>query len=182
MAQQPPQPPPPPPPQAYGPPAGSPRPPGSTAPGVLLIILGVIYALIGAMVTIGGGQLAGTFGGIGSAVIIVGLLVIAYGVVEIIAGVKVIGGRNGWRIGGIVLTSIGALLALVGVIQGLVGQEEVTGFDPNTFEPITSGGGPNIGALVTGLLFLAANVVTLILLARLRPAQAAAPGLPAPPA
>ena len=179
MAQQPP--PPPPPGQAYGPPSGGVRPSGATAPGVLLIILGVIYALIGALVMVGGGQIAGTFAGIGGVVIIVGLLVAAYGVVEIIAGVKVMGGSNGWRVGGIVLTSIGAVLALIGTIQAFAGEEEVTGFDPNTFEPITTGGGVNAGALVMGVLFLAANVVTLILLARLRPAQAPAPVVPAPP-
>ena len=159
-------PPPPPPPPSYGRPAGA-RPGAVTASAVLLIVLGALYALFGVLIVAGGGALTDLFGGIGGVIIVLGLVVAAFGVVDIIAGIKVLGLSSGWRIGGIVLSAIGALFALIGTISSFSGGGgEFQGFDPETFEPITTGGGANVGGIIFGLLFLAGNVVALVLLAR----------------
>jgi amino acid transporter len=161
MAQQPP----PPPPPAYGRP-GSGRPGAVTAAAVMLIILGALYALLGVLVVVAGGALADVFGAGGAVAIVIGLVVVAFGVLDIISGVKVLALSSGWRIGGIVLTAIGGLFALIGTISSFSGTEEFQGFDPETFQPITESTGPAIGSIIFGLLFVAANLTTLILLAR----------------
>jgi hypothetical protein len=166
MAQQPPVPPPPPPGTPYaGPPAGA-RPGSVTGAAVMLIILGVLYALIGVLFVVGGGAASDLLGGgVAGAAIAIGVVVIAYGALDIISGVKVLGLSPGWRIGGIVLTAIGALLALLGTIGAFSGAEELE-IDPNTLELTTVSTGPNAGGIIFGLLFLAANVTAMILLIR----------------
>ncbi|HEV3474113.1 MAG TPA: hypothetical protein VG602_01950 [Actinomycetota bacterium] len=160
MAQQPP----PPPPPAYGRPAGA-RPAPVTTSAVLLIVLGSLYALFGVLIVVGGGALADFIGGFAGVAIALGLVVVAFGVLDIVAGVKVLGLSSGWRIGGIVLSAIGALFALIGTIGSFSGQETAT-LDPETFQVVTESAGPNIGGIIFGLLFLAANVIALVLLAR----------------
>jgi amino acid transporter len=162
MTQQPP--PPPPPPPAYGRPASG-RPGGVTASAVLLIVLGSLYAFFGVLIVAGGGALTDLFGGIGGVIIVLGLVVAAFGVLDIIAGVKVLGLSSGWRIGGIILTSIGGLFALIGTIGSFSSQAEPT-FDQETLQVVTESAGPNVSGILFGLLFLAANIVALVLLAR----------------
>ena len=166
MAQQPPVPPPPPPGTPYaGPPAGA-RPGSVTGAAVVLIILGVLYALIGVLVVVGGGAASDLFGGgVAGAAIAIGVVIIAYGVLDIISGIKVLGLSPGWRIGGIVLTAIGALLALLGTIGAFAGSDELQ-IDPNTLEFTTVSTGPSAGGIIFGLLFLAGNVIAMILLIR----------------
>jgi hypothetical protein len=159
----------------YGvPPARAARPGGVTAAGVLLIILGAFAALGGIIFAFGGaflasadfgeqfgGQFGDIFGAAAGILIVVGIMVIAYAVFKIIAGAKVLGLRNGWRITGIVLCA----LAIVGWIFSLISAfQGGNTIDPNTFE-VTSAG-PNIGSIVLAVVFLAANLTTLILLAR----------------
>ena len=168
MAQQPPATPPPPPPAGYGPPAGpgpGARPPGVTPAAVFLIITGVLWGLFGIIMTIGGGALAGSFGGAGGAVIVIGLLFVALGVFDVIGGIKVLALRAGWRIAGIVLTAVGTLISVLFLIGSFQGEEEFQ-IDPNTFEFTTVSSGPNVGGLIFALLFLAMNVITLIMLVR----------------
>jgi hypothetical protein len=159
---------PPPPPSAYPPPAyqpGSPatsRPGGVTAAAVLLIILGALTAIGGIFVMVGGGALAGTFGGLGGVIIVVGVLALAFAVFEIISGIKILGLNPGWRIAGIVLAAIGAVFSLISLIGSFSSGEAQ--FDPDTFE--FSSGGPNIGGIIFNLIFLAAYVVVIVLLAR----------------
>jgi hypothetical protein len=185
MAQQPPggYPPPPSMPQQ---PAGYPSQPGGyptgrrpgsvTAAGVLLIILGAFAGLGGIFAIIGGvagGQVLSDFGGqfsdfagVTAAIgIVVGLLVITYAVFKIMAGVKVFALRNGWRIAGIVLSSIAALGWVIVLIGSFAGGE-TTSINPTTFEIETVSAGPDLGGIIFALLFLGANVVTLLLLAR----------------
>jgi hypothetical protein len=170
-----------PPPGAYGQPAeyGGYRParPGSvTAAGVLLIILGAFAGLGGIFAIIGGvagGQILSDFGGqfadfAGATAVIgivIGLLVITYAVFKIISGVKVFALRNGWRIAGIVLCAIAALGWVIVLIGSFSGRETAS-IDPTTFEITTASAGPDIGGIIFSLLFLGANAVTLILLAR----------------
>jgi hypothetical protein len=168
MSQQPPgsypPPGPPPPPSAYPPPTGyqtaGTRPGGVTTAAVLLIILGALTAIGGLFVMIGGGALAGTFGGLGGVVIVVGVLVLAYAVFEIIAGIKVLGLSSGWRIAGIILAAIGAVFSVISLIGSFSGQNQL---DPDTFE-ITSG--PNVGGIIFNLIFLTMYVLVVVLLAR----------------
>jgi hypothetical protein len=175
MAQQPPAPPPPPPPgpPPPGQPPGGPvyggapaygaRPGGVTAGAIVLIILGALYAIFGLIAMIGGGAVAGQFSGAaGGVIIVVGLIVVAFGVLDIISGARILGLSSGWRIAGIVLASIGALFALLGTIGGFTGGGQE--IDPQTFEVVSTG--PSIGAIIFGLLFLAANVFVIVQLAR----------------
>jgi hypothetical protein len=175
MAQQPPAPPPPPPPgpPPPGQPSGGPvyggapaygaRPGGVTAGAIVLIILGALYAIFGLIAMIGGGAVAGQLSGAaGGVIIVVGLIVVAFGVLDIISGAKILGLSSGWRIAGIVLASIGALFALLGTIGGFTGGGQE--LDPQTFEVVSTG--PSIGAIIFGLLFLAANVFVIVQLAR----------------
>jgi hypothetical protein len=128
----------------------------------MLIVLGGLTALGGILIMIGGGALAGTFGGLGGIVIVAGLVALAYAVMEIISGAKILGLSPGWRIAGIVLSAVGAVFSLISLINNFsAGEPE---FDPNTFE--FSSGGPNIGGIIFNLLFLAAYVVVIWLLAR----------------
>ncbi|MGH2724539.1 MAG: hypothetical protein ACRDI0_09815 [Actinomycetota bacterium] len=160
MAQPPAQPPAAPPPPPPGAPAS--RPGMLTAAGIVLIVLGVIYAIFGIIVMIGGGAAVDLLGGsLGGAVIVVGLLVLAFGVLDVIAGIKAMGLSSGWRIAGIVLASIGALFAVLGVISSFSAE---TQFDFETGQFGT--GGLSVSALITGLVFLAANVFVIVGLAR----------------
>jgi hypothetical protein len=128
----------------------------------MLIVLGAITALIGVLVMVGGGALAGTFGGLGGIVIVVGLIAVAYGVMEIISGAKILGLSPGWRIAGIVLAAVAGVFSVFSLIQSFSSGEPE--FDPNTFE--FSSGGPNIGGIIINLLFLAAYVVVIWLLVK----------------
>lgn len=169
MSQQPPAYPPagpPPPPPPAGRPAVGIRPGGVTAAAVVLIILGVIYALFGVVAIIGGGAAGDLLGGnIGGAVIAIGALVVIFGVLEVIGGIRILGLSPGWRIGGIVLASIGAVFSLLSVISAFGGQQE---FDINT--GTFTEGGINAISLITALVFLAANLFVIIQLARSRQA------------
>jgi hypothetical protein len=159
---------PPPPPSSYPPSAYQPGYPAATRPGsvtaaaVLLIILGAVTAIGGIFIMVGGGALAGTFGGLGGVIIVVGVLALTFAVFEIISGIKILGLSPGWRIAGIVLCAIGAVFSLISLIGSFSGGEAQ--FDPETLEFST--GGPNIGGIIFNLLFLAAYVVVIVLLAR----------------
>jgi len=93
-------------------------------------------------------------------VIVVGVLVLAYAVFEIIAGIKVLGLSSGWRIAGIILAAIGAVFSVISLIGSFSGQDQL---DPDTFE-ITSG--PNVGGIIFNLIFLTMYVLVVVLLAR----------------
>jgi hypothetical protein len=166
----------------YATPAGFGRPSSVTAGGVLLIVLGSLAGLGGLLFIMGGvflvsadfdevigSQVTGPFRDLfGAAVgifIVFGVLAIVYAVFKIIAGAKVLALRNGWRIAGIVLCAVacvGWVISLIGAIQG----SDEAQFDLGTSEFSTVATGPSIGGIIVALLFLAANVITIVLLAR----------------
>jgi hypothetical protein len=160
---------PPPPPSGYQP-AGYPppgyqattRPGGVTAAAIMLIVLGGLTAIGGILIMIGGGALAGAFGGLGGIVIVFGLIALAYAILEIISGAKILGLSPGWRIWGIVLAAVGAVFTVISLIGNFSGGDPE--FDPNTFQ--FSSGGPNWGGIIFNLLFLAAYIVVIVLLVR----------------
>jgi hypothetical protein len=148
--------------------AARPARPGSvTAASVLLIILAVppilfaIAAFVGAgLFHSANGRLNDTpFSGFGDAVarvaVVFGIVSLAYGVTKLIAGIRSLAGRNAWRVTGIVLSAVGAafwVLTLIGSIGG----------NRDSFQ----NHGPNGGGIVLSLIFLAMNLITLILLGK----------------
>jgi hypothetical protein len=161
---------------------GAARPGGITAAGILLIILGSLAAVGGLLFILGGALLASAgvsqeiedqlgpqFGGLFSAaagvIIIVGVVAIVYAVFKIIAGAKVLSLRNGWRIAGIVLCALACVGWVISLIGAITGSEEAQ-FEFGTSEFSTVATGPNIGGIIIAALFLAGNVITIVLLSR----------------
>lgn len=105
---------------------------------ITLIVLGALTILIGLLFLLGGAIFAGASGsdlesagapaGVGGmlgafagALIVIAIIVIAWGAVEIWAAVKAMAGRNWARITGMVLAGIAALFGLLGLFG--TGQE-----------------------------------------------------------
>jgi hypothetical protein len=121
-----------PPPPVAAPPAPA-RPTIVTVAGITLIVLSAFTLLIGLIMLIGVGLFAGAAGaipdsempGVGGlvgafagAVFVFMLIVIGFGVLQLISGIKVLGGRNWARITGIVVAAISALFSLGGLGGG----------------------------------------------------------------
>ena len=106
--------PPPPPGAASG---GTTRPSLVTAAAVLLFVGGGFGVLGGLLALFGGGWFGGVLGG---AVAVFGIIVLAISALQIWAGVQILNLREAGRILGIVLSAIGALLAL-GQLGGSAG-------------------------------------------------------------
>ncbi|MFL5798890.1 MAG: hypothetical protein ACJ77A_13275 [Actinomycetota bacterium] len=153
--------------QGPGIPYGRPARPGSvTAAGVLLIVAGSLAALFGLLFLVAGlavtGRSFGPFSSVGTAVAVVGAVVIVYAVFEIVAGAKVLALHNGWRIVGIVFASLGVLFSALSVL-GSISSEDRTTFDGNTF---VTHSGPRPGGIVFGLIFVGVYLFVLVALAR----------------
>ncbi len=157
-----------------GAPAAGARPGGVTAAAVILIILGVLAAIFAIFMIVAAGALTGgvsveTEGGIldlggafAGAIWALALVALAFGVLEIIAGIKTLGLKPGsGRILGIILASLGTLFWLIGLIGSFSGSERL---DPETFEVVS--GGPQVGGIVMALIFLGAYLTVLVLLAK----------------
>jgi hypothetical protein len=100
-----------------------------TAAGIVLIVIGTLFTLLGLLVVVGGAllgsmadrpdlladfpELAGAVGGI---VAIVGAIVLAFGVIELLSGIFALRGRGWARITAIVVAVLGGLFAFLGVI------------------------------------------------------------------
>lgn len=115
------------------PPAPAPvaRPGMVTGAGITLIVLGVLTTLLGLFFLLGvaifagaaGGageaagapELGGMFGALAGVIAVVAFIVIAFGVLQFLSGLMVLGGRSWARVTGIVLAVVGALLALAGM-------------------------------------------------------------------
>ena len=120
---------PPPPPPAHGP--AIERPGMVTAAGITLIVLGALTLLLSVFLLLVVGLFAGAAGGIpeseipagmdgvmgafGGVLIVILLIVLAFGVLQLVSGIQVLGGRNWARITGIVVAAIAGLLALAGM-------------------------------------------------------------------
>jgi hypothetical protein len=128
--------------------------------------VGSLWVLLGVLLIVGGSALADFIGGFAGIAITLGLVLIGFGVVQTVSGVRVLGLSARWRIGGIVLTAIGSLISLFFVIVSFSAGQDIQGFDPETFPP-TAESAPHIGLIVFWLvLYLVPSVVALVLLAR----------------
>lgn len=113
------------------PPAVPERPTTVTAAGITLIVLGALTLLVSLLLLIGVGLFAGVagsipeseipagmgglFGAFAGAIFVIMLIVAAFGVLQLVSGIQVLGGRNWARITGIVVAGIAGLLALAGI-------------------------------------------------------------------
>ena len=139
-------------------PVAPPRPGIVTAAGVTLIAIGILTLLIGLLVLLGGALFAGAagsglevtgapgvptgmFAAFAGFIVVFALIVLGWGALQLLTGIKVLGGRGWARITGIVIAVIGALLALGGLAGG----------DPSS--------------LVVGIVFIAANAFVIWALA-----------------
>jgi hypothetical protein len=100
-----------------------------TAAGVVMIVLGALVILLGLLFLIGGAFIGGAgseietevpgFSGMAGAVagviIVLAVIFLAFGILNIVAGANVLGGRGWARITGIVLAIILGLLSLLGL-------------------------------------------------------------------
>ena len=134
----------------YPTPMGPPRPGMVTSAGITMIVLGALivilglFALLAAAIVGGAGNAInvdapgfGNFAGAVAGVIIVfALILLAIGILDIVAGANVLGGRQWARITGIVLA----------VLLGLFGLASL------------AGNGSSNGSGVVGVIVLAANV------------------------
>lgn len=162
------------------------RPGNVTAAAVILIVLGSLGALLGLLYAVVGqqltglGGLAGTAGGV---VMVMAALILAFSVLEIVSGAKILKLRpGGGRVMGIVLSIIGAVFMLFGLLGSFTGGEST--IDPNTFE-ITQGGF-SVGGFLISLILLVLYVAVAWILIKARPvftgtAQGAPPPPPPPP-
>lgn len=122
-------------PEGYLPPAAPPplptRPAQVTAAAVILIVLGVLVALFGALSLLAGAvfpsisesaEFRDQFGDISSALggllLVFGVLLLGFGVLQVVTGIFVLPGRPWARIAGLVLAVLGTLFSLVGVLPG----------------------------------------------------------------
>jgi len=141
------------------------RPGAVTAAAVILIVLGSLGCVFGVLAFVGasavGGAGLGSIGGAAAGVLVaVGVVSLAFGVVEIIAGVKILSLSYAWRIVGIVLSSIAVVFSLIGLIGSF--DQEVE-FD---FQSGTISSGPDVPSVIISALVLAAYVLVIVLLGR----------------
>lgn len=120
-------------PHGYVPPAAPPpmpaRPGAVTAAAVILIVLGLLVSLLGALAVLAGlvfpsvaespdirGQFGELSAALGGLILVVGAFILAYGLAELLTGIFLLAGRAWTRISGLVLAVLGILLSLVGVL------------------------------------------------------------------
>jgi len=103
-----------------------------TSAGITMIVLGSLITLLGLFVLIAGVFVGGAanqinvstpgFNGLAGAVagviIVIALIFLAFGILDIVAGANVLGGRSWARITGIVVAAIFGLLSLPGLFNG----------------------------------------------------------------
>jgi hypothetical protein len=96
------------------------RPPLVTAAAIVLFVVGGLQILFGLFAFGGAGVVAGS--GFGGALVIIGIIAILIGAASIYAGVQVMALKEQGRMIGLVISGIGALLALIGLVTGNFGQ------------------------------------------------------------
>lgn len=160
------------------------RPGKVTAAAVILIVLGSLASLGGVLMAAVGSEIGGLIPGATGAIMVVALLTLAFGVLEIVSGAKIIKlSPGGGRVMGIVLSIIGVVFSFLSLISSFSAGEAT--FDPNTFE-ITQGGF-SAGSFITALIGIAlyAFVAWVLITSRsvfTGAAQSAPPPPPPPPA
>jgi hypothetical protein len=113
------------------PPAVVERPGIVTAAGITLIVLGILTLLLALILLIGVGLFAGAagsipesevpagfggmFGAFAGIIFVIMAIVAAFGIVQLVSGIQVLGGRSWARWAGIVVSAIAGLFALAGL-------------------------------------------------------------------
>jgi hypothetical protein len=109
---------------AQPPPTGGPgvpaRPPLVTAAAIVLFIIGGLQVLFGFLAFGGAGAIAGS--GFGGALVIIGIISILVGAASIYAGIQVMALKEQGRIIALVISGIGVLLGIIGLVSGNVSQ------------------------------------------------------------
>lgn len=104
------------------------RPGAVTAAGIVMIVLGVLTLLLGLLFLVGAAAIGGAAnspglnsqigslgGAVGGFIAVVAAIVIAFGALQVIAGINILPGKNWARITAIVLAVIAGLLSLPGL-------------------------------------------------------------------
>lgn len=110
---------------------GSARPGSITAAAIILIIFGAILGLVGLLVMLGGAlfpaikdspELAGQLGSVsdsfGVFILVVGVILAAWGGLQVVAAIFVLSRRTWARIAAMILAILGALVGLATIIPG----------------------------------------------------------------
>jgi hypothetical protein len=110
---------------------GPPRPGAITAAAILLIVFGVILGLLGLLVMLGGAlfpaikdspELAGQLGAVddsfGVFILVLGVIMAAWGGLQVVAASFVLARRTWARITAMILAILGALIGLATIIPG----------------------------------------------------------------
>lgn len=110
---------------------GPPRPGAITAAAILLIIFGVVLALLGLLVMLGGAlfpaikdspELAGQLGAVddsfGVFILVLGVIMAVWGGLQVVAAIFVLSRRTWARITAMILAILGALIGLATIIPG----------------------------------------------------------------
>lgn len=116
--------------------AGPPvRPTGVTLAAIYLIVMGVLTSLVGGCATVGGaafGQIgsgttsSGPFGALGAILAGIGIFILILGIVGIVAGAGVLGGKSWGRWLGIIISVIFAILLVLGGVTSLTATNGMT--------------------------------------------------------
>ena len=100
-----------------------------TAAGITLMVLGVLTLLLGLILLLGAALFAGAsgpvndelpgmggfFGAFAGVIFVFVIIVAAFGVLQLVSGIKVMAGRSWARITGIVVAAIAGVMALAGI-------------------------------------------------------------------
>lgn len=101
-----------------------------TAAGITLIVLGILTLVLGLFLLVGVGLFAGAagsipesqvpaapamFGAVAGMILVILVIVAAFGIVQLVSGIRVLGGRSWARWAGIVVSAIAGLFALAGL-------------------------------------------------------------------
>ena len=131
---------------------GGGRPGSVTAAALIHIILGVAVTIFGILVLIGGA--ASTAEGVGPIgpeqagyVIVIAIVLIAFGVLDVITGINLFPGKGWARILSIILAVVGSLVALLFLIAGITGGD--------TGEPVPA-------LIVISLVFIACWIYSIV--------------------
>lgn len=106
------------------------RPTAVTAAAIVLMVTGVLAALLGLLMLLAGGLLSGLGGGagltgsfaafpavVGTFIAVVGGIFLVFGVLEVFSGIYLLPGRGWARITAIILSVLGGLVSLGGVLD-----------------------------------------------------------------
>ena len=105
------------------------RPATVTTAAIVLMVIGLLVAVLGLLIVLAGtllsglggtgfsGQFANLPAAVGGIVAVVGVIFVAFGVLEVFSGIYLLAGRGWARITAIVLSVIGSLVSLGGVLD-----------------------------------------------------------------